>query len=281
MDPHSPEVIALVLTPAARAQVPIRGAPTLSHASGELLREIEILDEYADHRRILLPVERPLLVRVDEHPLATLWSLGANAEWLVLGYLWNQQLLTDVTHLESITIDWGSGSALVKTRSGAPLVGVPGAPAPHCSPSNLQGSPLQDSSRIARSRLLSMLAKVPRDNTIYRAAGSVHGCALFAGGELLIGVEDVSRRNTFDIIAGWMALHGVPGDDKALFTTGRLTSEILLKAARSGIRCLIARKGVTAGCCDLAGQLGMTLFGHAAQGRYICYAGLARFDPSA
>jgi FdhD protein len=102
---------------------------------------------------------------------------------------------------------------------------------------------------------------------------------LFCGGELWISVEDVSRRNALDTVCGWMALHGISGAEMILYTTGRLTAEVIIKAALSGIATVVSRKGITASCCDLAEKLAMNLFGHAARGRYICYAGLERFHP--
>jgi len=278
-EPHCDGIVALVLAPEARARTPIAGAPQLSHASGEILREIEISDEYGDHRRVLAPVERPLAVLLDQQPVATLWTLGASAEWLVLGYLHNQQLLSEVTQLASITVDWDTGTALVKTRNDAERHASTAAPQGAAILTGLGRIGRLHAPRISRSALLRILANLPRENAIYRAAGSVHGCALLSGGTLWIGVEDVSRRNAIDIVSGWMALHGVPGGDKVLFTTGRLTSEII-KAALSGVPCVVSRKGVTAMCCELAEQLGITLFGHAAQGRYLCYAGGERFDPN-
>jgi FdhD protein len=138
--------------------------------------------------------------------------------------------------------------------------------------------PALPAKRVARSTLLSILQYPLKNDAIYRAAGSVHGCALFLGCELWVSVEDVSRRNALDTICGWMALHGIPGTDMILYTTGRLTAEVIMKAALSGISTIISRKGITALCYDLAERLGMTLFGHATKGRYICYAGAERFD---
>jgi FdhD protein len=100
--------------------------------------------------------------------------------------------------------------------------------------------------RITRTTLLAVLEGIPEDNdAIYRAAGSVHGCALYHGVDLWVSVADVSRRNAVDTIIDWMALHGVSGADKILFTTGRLTAEIVMKVARSGIPIIVSRKGVT------------------------------------
>jgi FdhD protein len=284
-------VFALKLQPPALARAPVPGAPWLSHARGELLRRIPIVDEYGDQRVIDVPVERPLRIALDGPIVATLWTLGASAEWLVLGYLWTREFITEVTAIESIGISWEAGVAQVKTRGGV------SAAHPHTVPSRLAfagqmgtdpgGMPLiggslppapLPSKRVSRTTLLSILQYPLQNDAIYRAAGSVHGCALFCDSELWVSVEDVSRRNALDTICGWMALHGVPGTDMILYTTGRLTAEVIMKAARSGIATIISRKGMTAMCYDLAARFGMTLFGHAAKNRYICYAGVERFD---
>jgi FdhD protein len=291
LESRAEPIIALRLQPPALARSPLPGAPRLSHACGELLRQVQILDEHGDHRVIEVPVERPLSIALDGQIVATLWTLGARAEWLVLGYLWTRQFITEVSALESIGISWEAGVAQVKTRRGfspAPRTTVPPWPAVGGQiGTDPSGMLLMDESlplaplptrRVSRTTLLSILQCPLQNDAIYRAAGAVHGCALFCDSELWVSVEDVSRRNALDTICGWMALHGVPGTDMILYTTGRLTAEVVMKAARSGIATIISRKGLTATCCDLAARLGMTLFGHAAKNRYICYAGVERFD---
>lgn len=285
------DVTAVVLGAGARGRSPVVGGPRLSQSSALLLREIQVIDEYGDHRTIHVPVERSLSVVINDQEIASLWTLGGSAEWLVLGYLWNQRLITDVTTLESITVDWRSSVATVKTRhdshdreswaeqlrfeeQGSSRAMLSGAPMNLDALVLSRGPP----ARISRATLLSLLENLPPDGAIYRAAGSAHTFALFQGAELWLSVEDTSRRNAIDTISGWMALHGTPGHNKILFTTGRLTAEIVLKAARNGIPVLVSHKGLTSMCSDLAVKLGMTLFGHAAKGRYICYVGAERFD---
>jgi FdhD protein len=114
----SRNVTALVVRPKARERALIPNGPRLSHASGELLCAIQVTDEYSDHHTIQVPIERPLTVLLDGKEVATLWTLGASAEWLVLGYLWTRQLVNEVTALESITVDWHSGTAAVQTHTG-------------------------------------------------------------------------------------------------------------------------------------------------------------------
>ncbi len=284
------DIQALVLRNEAQTLLPIAGAPSLSNASGELLREIQTLDEYGDQHSIHVPIERPLTVFVDDCELVTLWTLGACPEWLVLGYLRNQRLLGNVTELESIAVDWQASSARVTTRRAAAGVGSgtvaesfgrKGA-AVLATGASLAGvdtfAPVLVPERFSRSRLLCVLEIVKQYDAVYRSSGSVHGCALFHGVDLWVSVEDTSRRNAMDIIAGWMALHGVSGSGKVLFTTGRLTAEMVMKAVSSGVPTVVSRKGMTAACCELAAKFGMILFGHAANRHYVCYAGAERFD---
>jgi FdhD protein len=283
--------IALVVQPAARARLPVPHGPRLSQSGGEMLRKIEITDEGGECRTIQVPVERPLRVLLDGHNLATLWTLGASSEWLVLGYLWNQQVVSQVTAIELIAVDWGAGIATVTSRLGAshtppdtlhgghgltgPLGTDPGGALLPGAALNLRRPP---QCRVSASTLLIVLERMSRNDTVYRVAGSAHGCALFCESELWLSVEDVSRRNAVDTISGWMALHGVTGGKLLLYSTGRLTVEIVMKAAHNGIATVVSGKGMTASCCDLADRLGMTLFGHAANGRFTCYAGVERFD---
>jgi FdhD protein len=285
------EVIALVVQPEARALEPVPDAPRLSAASCDSLREIVIVDEHGDHRQIHVPVERPLTVFLDDRELVTLMTLGASPELLVLGYLRNQRIIGDVAAIESITVDWKSGAAAVKTRSGAHDIeagGVRRIVTTGCGLGTVFGDlmtqvdaialPQTAAGRISQRTLLRVLDTMRQYDAIHHAARSVHSCALFHGADLLVSVEDVSRHNGVDTIAGWMALHGVPGGDKILFTTGRLTGEMVMKSAHNGIPILVSRNGVTAMGYDLAAKLGMTIFGRAANRRFLCYIGAERFD---
>jgi FdhD protein len=157
----------------------------------------------------------------------------------------------------------GAGGAMV---DGATAVGAPGR--------------LQEPS-ISHAEILAILECMHRHDAVHRAAGSVHSCALFQGGELWAAVEDVSRHNGIDTITGFMALHGMHGADKTLFTTGRLTGEMVMKAAHNGIPVMISRNGTTAMGYELAAKLGMTLIGRAANRRYMCYIGAERIGRDA
>jgi FdhD protein len=273
------------------ASAPVVGAPRLTQARGELLREIRILDEYGAQRTILIPCERPLTVFVDKRELVTLMTLGAMPELLVLGYLRNQRLIERVEQVASITVDWDVAAAAVHTHGG--LADLESRTARRvvttgCGQGTVYGDmmtqidalTLPDASlaRIRQSTLHRMLETMRQQDSIHRKAGSVHGCALFRGAEMLMFVEDVGRHNAIDTISGWMALHGIDGGDKAFYTTGRLTSEMVMKAAQIGVPIIVSRNGVTAMGHEMAHKLGMTLFGRAANRHFLCYTGFERFD---
>jgi FdhD protein len=273
----------------------VAGAPRLTQARCELLREIQILDEYGDRRLIHIPAERPLTVFVDKRELVTLMTLGACPELLVLGYLHNQRLVSRVQEVESITVDWDVGAAAVRTHQGVQDMAAKTAHrvvTTGCGQGTVFGDVMQQldtihlpdlhSARIRQTTLHRMLETMRQQDSIHRKAGSVHGCALFSltdqHGEMLMFVEDVGRHNAIDTIAGWMAMHGVSGGDKAFYTTGRLTSEMVMKAASLGVPIIVSRNGVTAMGHELAQRLGMALFGRAANRHFLCYTGAERFD---
>jgi FdhD protein len=240
-----------------------------------------------------MPNERPLTVFVDKRELVTLMTLGAAPELLVLGYLRNQRLVGSVEEVESITVDWEVNAAAVKTRHGvhdiehrtARRIVTTG-----CGQGTLFGDvltqlddvrlPSTTQARLRQSTLAAQLERMRQIQmeSIHRKAGSVHGCALFRGGELLWFVEDVGRHNAIDSIAGWMWMNGVDGADKVFYTTGRLTSEMVMKAAQMGVPIVVSRNGVTQMGHELAVKLGMTLFGRAANRHFLCYCGFERFD---
>jgi FdhD protein len=274
----------------ARLLRPIANAPRLSASSCEPVREIEILDEAGVRRAIYIPEERPLTVFVDDRELVTLMTLGASPELLVLGFLRNQRLIQDAAALESISVDWRTGSAAVKTRL---VPRDPLAPLPRIVAgaggqgsiyarliSQLDTIKLADAAqaRVSAGTLRRVLDIMRQHDTIHRHARSVHSCALFQQDRLLVSVEDVSRHNGLDTVSGWMALNGIGGADKILFTTGRLTGEMIFKAAQCGVPIVVSRNGVSTMGYDLAKKFGMALFGRAVNRRFHCYVGAERLD---
>jgi FdhD protein len=275
-----------------------RVLPRLTRASAPLTREVEVLDEFGQRRAIHIPAERPLTLYVDKREVVTLMTLGAAPELLALGYLRNQQLVDSLAQIDSVTVDWDVGAAAVKTRPG--LAGGSDFEArtakrivtTGCGQGTMFGSLMEDidrvklppasAARIRQSTLQALNEAMRKVDSVHRRAGSVHGCALFRGTEMLTFVEDVGRHNAIDTIAGWMWMHGdAPlgqGADKVFYTTGRLTSEMVTKAAQLGVPIVISRNGVTQMGYELASRLGMALFGRASQRHFICYCGFERFD---
>jgi FdhD protein len=279
------------MSSASLASSPPAIVPRLTRAGAALTREIEVLDEYGQRRTIHIPNERPLTLFVDKRELVTLMTLGAEPELLALGYLRNQRLVEGVEQVESITVDWDVSAVAVRTRNG--IEGIERKTAKRvvttgCGQGTVFGSlmdsieavqlPDARSARIRQTTLHGMLEVMRQQDSIHRKAGSVHGCALFRGTEMQMFVEDVGRHNAIDTIAGWMWMHGVAGGDKSFYTTGRLTSEMVMKSAQIGVPIIVSRNGVTAMGHEMASRLGMTLFGRAANRHFICYTGTERFD---
>ncbi|MEX8495109.1 formate dehydrogenase accessory sulfurtransferase FdhD [Sphaerotilus sp.] len=276
---------------AASSPDPRHDAPRMTAARDTLLREIEVMDEYGERRTISIPAERPLTIFVDKRELVTLMTLGASPELLVLGWLRNQRLAQDLADIESITVDWDVGAAAVRTRAGIPDLDTRTGRrvvTTGCGQGTVFGDvmdqvdalqlPDSRAARIRQGTLNGLLDVMRQQDSIHRKAGSVHGCALFLGTQLLMFIEDVGRHNAIDTIAGWMWLHGVDGGDKTFYTTGRLTSEMVMKAAHMGVPIIVSRNGVTQMGHDLATRLGMALFGRAANRHFLCYTGFDRFD---
>jgi len=268
-------------------------APYLTSAAAPLTHALDVLDEFGATRRIAVPAERALTVFVDKRELVTLMTLGASPELLVLGYLRNQRLVDAVTDIASITVDWDVQAAAVKTRAGiehfdqktAKRVVTTG-----CGQGTVFGDLMGDldairlpamdepTARLSQRTLYGLLNAMRVQESTYKSAGSVHGCALFRQDELLTFVEDVGRHNAIDTIAGWMWLNGVAGGDKIFYTTGRLTSEMVIKSAQMGVPIIVSRSGITQMGHHLALQLGLALFGRATNRHFICYSGFDRFD---
>jgi FdhD protein len=270
--------------------------PRLTRATAVLTREVEVQDEFGQRRTVHIPNERPLTIYVDKREIVTLMTLGAAPELLVLGYLRNQQLVASLDDIESVTVDWDVAGAAVKTfGSGADLIEARTSRrivTTGCGQGTMFGSlmdqidgvrlPSAAAARIRQSTLQTLNEAMRKVDSVHRRAGSVHGCALFRGTEMLTFVEDVGRHNAIDTIAGWMWMQDdqalATGGDKVFYTTGRLTSEMVTKAAQLGVPIVISRNGVTHMGHELANRLGMTLFGRASQKHFICYCGFERFD---
>lgn len=262
--------------------------PQLSKANAPLTREVEVMDERGRISTISIPSERPLTVYVDKRELVTLMTLGGAPEALTLGYLRNQRLVKSIEDIESIQVDWSVDAVAVKTRSGiadieqrtSKKVVTTG-----CGQGSVFGGLMDEvdkitlpaDARLKQSNVYRIVDTIRTQQSIYKQAGSVHGCALFsAEGEMLYFIEDVGRHNAVDSIAGMMWLDDVRGDDKVFYTTGRLTSEMVIKGAQMGIPFLLSRSGTTEMGHMVAEKLGMSLLARCTGRHFLALTGKER-----
>lgn len=257
-------------------------APLLTQAKAPLTHTVSVVNEFGERYDLAIPSERALTVYVDKRELVTLMTLGAHPEWLVLGYLINQRLIGSAADVESITVDWEVGAAAVKTRSGIADLAEKTATrvvTTGCGQGSVFGDLMAGLDRIAlpdttlsQAGLYSIVNAIRLHDSVYKAAGSVHGCALFAAEQMLLFVEDVGRHNAIDTIAGWMALQQIDGAHKVFYTTGRLTSEMVIKAAHMGVAVLVSRSGMTQMGHAVATRLGLCAIGRATHKRFVCFS---------
>ena len=275
--------------------MPTADLPRLTQALAPLTRAVEVVNEHGQTRQLEIPAERPLTVYVDKRELVTLMTLGAHPEWLVLGYLLNQRLIRAATEVESITVDWEVGAAAVKTHHGITDLSEKTAKrvvTTGCGQGSVFGDLMADVDTIAlpeatltQSALYGIVNTIRLHDSVYKAAGSVHGCALFEGDTLLMFVEDVGRHNAIDAIAGWMALQpsdsppgsaqqraGMRAGNKVFYTTGRLTSEMVIKSAQMGVPIVISRSGITQMGHAVAQRLNLCAIGRATNKRFLCFS---------
>jgi FdhD protein len=259
--------------------------PVLTQARAPLTQEIETVNEHGERGAISIPAERPLTVYVDKRELVTLMTLGAQPEWLVLGYLRNQRLVKSVEDIESVTVDWEVGSAAVKTRSGIDNIEERTSRrvvTTGCGQGSVFGGLMDEIEAIAlpeasitQSQLYGILNAIRLQESTYKSAGSVHGCALFQGDEMLLFIEDVGRHNAIDTIAGWMWLQetaAMRSDDKVFYTTGRLTSEMVIKSAQMGVPIVVSRSGITQMGHEIAQRVDLCAIGRATNKHFLCYS---------
>jgi FdhD protein len=312
--------------------------PHLSQARAPLTREVSVVNEHGERSSTAIPAERDLTVYVDKRELVTLMTLGAHPELLVLGFLRNQRLVANVGEIESITVDWEVNSAAVKTRNGIDNIEARTAKkvvTTGCGQGSVFGSLMDEidsiqlpASVLTQAQLYCITNAIRLQETTYKSAGSVHGCALFRGEQMVMFVEDVGRHNAIDTIAGWMWMNGIvtptlatacaalpqagegapaiqergalapkgglsaldappaktvtPNEPYVFYTTGRLTSEMVIKSAQMGIAIVVSRSGITQMGHDLATKLGLCTIGRAMNKRFLCYTSAQRLllDPS-
>lgn len=278
------------------ADAPPAARPLLSEARAVMTREVQVHDHAGRMQAMRVPVERPLTIYLERREIVTLMTLGQEPEWLVLGYLLNQRLIEGVHEVSVVNVDWGVAAAAVSLHPAWSAAAADRQPGRRtittgCGQGTMFGEleatlrPVPHAAPVPLHELVRIGGAMRQRASIHREAGSVHGTALWAvqagsaaGTQLLHAVEDVGRHNAVDTVAGWMAMHGLAGEGKLLYTTGRLTSEMVIKAAQLRIGLVVSRNGVTAMGLDLAARLRITLCGRASGQRLLCYTGAERID---
>ena len=261
----------------------------LSNSKRPDTAEINVVDEYNNERSFSITGELPLTIYVDKKEIVTLMTLGHYPEALVIGYLRNQGIIEDISQLKSVHVDWSVNAAAVTTDSldlskvsnklkhrvvtsgcgqGTTFGGIM---------DELKSNQVNDF-MIKQSTIYHLLKLLHDKNEIYRKSGAVHGCALCDNDKILDFVEDVGRHNAVDAIAGHMWLNGINGNDKLFYTTGRLTSEMVIKVAQMKIPTLLSRSGITEMGLSVARETNVTLLGRAKGKHFLVYNGKDKIE---
>ena len=266
--------------------------PVITRASRPLTFEVEAVNERGETTTTPIAGENPLTLYIDKREIVTLMTLGQAPEALAIGYLRNQRLVRSIADIKAVQVDWETDSVAVTTRQG--IKGLDDKMKKRtvttgCGQGTVFGDlmeeidsiKLRDDVTLSEETLYSLLEAVRQHETIYKSAGAVHGCALAsntpAGSKIISFVEDVGRHNAVDAIAGRMWLDGIDGSDKIFYTTGRLTSEMVIKAAQMQIPFLVSRSGLTQMGWNIAARIGITMLGRAVNKHYLLFTGKQRF----
>jgi len=276
--------------------------PEITRTSRALTFDVEAINERGEMVPTAIAGENPLTLYVDKREIVTLMTLGQAPEALAVGYLRNQRLVKSLAEIAAVQVDWETDSVAVTTRR----TGNAEARAQDldekmkkrtvttgCGQGTVYGDlmeeidkvRLRDDVRLTEDTLYALMEQVRHHETIYKSAGAVHGCALATNEDgasrILSFIEDVGRHNAVDAIAGQMWLEDIDGSDKIFYTTGRLTSEMVIKAAQMSIPFLVSRSGLTQMGHAIALKTGITMLGRATGRHYLLFTGKQRFVKSA
>ncbi|MEL7291076.1 MAG: formate dehydrogenase accessory sulfurtransferase FdhD [Pseudomonadota bacterium] len=264
--------------------------PTIIKTSENPLQtiEVDVFDEYGERLTKQIACERPLTVMLNWKEVVTLMTLGSRPESLVLGYLKNQSFLSDPNALESVIIDWETHSAAVITKEDIQQVESAlkkKTVTSGCGQGTMYGNVMKQLEgyqvpqvTLKQSEIYAALEALTHYNDTYKKAGAVHGCAVCQQDQVLSFVEDVGRHNAVDTLAGEMWLNQESGADKLFYTTGRLTSEMVIKVAQMGIPVLLSRSGVTQMGLELAQRFGIITIARAKGLRFQVFTGANRIE---
>lgn len=270
--------------------MPSNYRPEMTNAGLPATNTVLATDEYQNTRELHIAEERPLTIYIDSYEIVTLMTLGTQPELLALGYIKNQGLVSDIKEIKSVQVDWDVNAVAITTFSDrddwADKLG-PRIVTTGCGQGTVFGDIMQNLDdldiqpyELKQSALYDLLKNLSIHNDVYKNAGAVHGCSLCHNTESIIFIEDVGRHNAVDAIAGKMWLEDISGHDKIFYTTGRLTSEMVIKVAQMNVPVLLSRSGITQMGLNLARDLNITLLSRAKSKHFLVYNGKEniRFD---
>lgn len=267
----------------------LRRLPTLTDAGLKATANVTSYNEYNEAIEGSVAVERALTIYLDKREIVTLMTLGNHPELLILGWLRNQRLVHNIEDIQSIQVDWETDAVAITTRQG--IDGLDDklshkTVTTGCGQGTVFGNLMEDIDNLKmqqpilrQSTIYELLQSLNDYNEVYKNAGAVHGCALCSvdlGIEQFI--EDVGRHNAVDALAGYMWLNNLEGADKIFYTTGRLTSEMVIKVALMGIPVLLSRSGITRMGLDIAEKVGVTLIARAKGRHFQIYHGREQME---
>ncbi len=270
----------------------VKSKPVLTDAARPATFEVEAYNERGEMVPTAIAGEHALTLYLDKREIVTLMTLGHAPEALAIGYLRNQRLVDAIDDIAAVQVDWETESVAITTHRQKNVDDkfAKKTITTGCGQGTMYGDLMQEIDsvrlredvRLEDSDLFVLLEKVRKHETIYKQAGAVHGCALAStAGEILMFVEDVGRHNAVDAIAGFMWLEGIDGSDKVFYTTGRLTSEMVIKCAQMRIPFLVSRSGLTHMGHAIAKKVGMTMLGRASGRHYLLFTGKERLVKTA
>jgi len=255
-------------------------------ADPRLTRRVRGLDQSGAPIEVSVTVERPLTLYLNGQEIVTMMTIGDRPEDLALGYLLNQNMLRPDDTVTAVDHDEDLGVVVVRTerttdheeklRKKTLTSGCAQGTAFGDLMENFSSARLPASAELRTSWLYGLLRSINTLPTLYLEAGAIHGCALCKADQPIVYMEDVGRHNAVDKIAGWMFREKETGADKIFYTTGRLTSEMVIKTVRMGIPILVSRSGFTAWGVELAREVGLTLIGRCKGRRFTALAGEER-----
>ena len=251
-----------------------------------LTARISGIDQNGDHQETSVVVERPLTLYLNGQEIVTMMTIGDYPDYLAVGYLLNQNMLGPQDRILGIDFDEDLDVVVVRTdrktdfedklRRKTLTSGCAQGTAFGDLMERFDDIRLPGDAVLKTSWLYALTKSVNTTPSLYLEAGAIHGCVLAQGPDPLLYMEDVGRHNAIDKIAGYMAMHEIAAADKIFYTTGRLTSEMVIKTVQMGIPILISRSGFTVWGVELARQAGLTLIGRARGHRFLALSGTQR-----